>query len=72
MGHKPSLKIINSFPGICLYSKRCTVIPSSVTRTDSRILIGSLVFSGRRAGSVYREIPELTHSIDLLLNKGGN
>lgn len=70
-GHKPSLKIINSFTGIHLYSEWCTVIPSTATHRGSRTLIQSLVFNSWRANSIYREILEFTHSIELL-NKEEN
>lgn len=71
-GHKPRLKIMYSFSGICLSSQWCTVIPSTATHTDSRTLTRSLVFSGWRARSVYGEIPEITCSIELLMNKEEN
>lgn len=68
--HKPSLKIMNSFTGICLYSKWHAVISSTATYTDWRTLTRPLVFNSW--SSVYGGIPEITHSIELLLNKEEN
>lgn len=61
---------MNSLTGTHLCFKWQAAIPPSATPTDSGTLTSLFIFDDWKYSSVYWEIPEIKHSINLLFYNG--